>query len=1456
MPQISKVRIVNFRYNDGKRLIADELFDFADKESSTAKNVLLNLANGGGKSVLVQLMMQPVIPKAKVAGRKIESFFSKSSDHCFVLLEWIKDNSTEKLMTGIAMSASESTAAEDDSTRGMSVKYYTFYSNYQSYQNQYNIISLPLSKKENGRFVPAEFDSIRSIAKKSGGAVEYYASDDNPLWQRKLLEYGINWNEWRMIEQLNSEEGGLSKFFGDFKNSDAVVDKLLIPRIESQSNQSGNKEDSSLTTMMISFARKFGQQREIIRERDALKAYYEELTERKKDADELWGLDDKVKQALAALFAFSDALERKITSCKTEEEKLDGVIEQSKKSIWSIEYEKASFDFYEALEKYILAQQKAQQATAEAESVQIEYEEAQMRVLLLECANYYQKLRTVENEIAGLQTAIAEKESNEQEGKKLAALKYSAYVAIKKALSEENERSSILKARLTEAQQELAAVSKERVSLQKEKESSQTALDKENGRLDSAYEETDKAVTKVGFEIFRRLDGSYGNDEISEQKEQRDNDAKKVCQEKIECESKIEACQKEKDDIPQQVADLKLEIGRLEADRANVEKAISEYDEAEKAVLAICGQYNLDPAERFTDSIKRYLDDEIRNAQSKEAALVYKIAIAEESIRAVESSAVHVPKAVIDYLNQTGVRYQTCEQYLLSQVDSGTMTVERCMEILKRYPAVAFGIMMDESEKERFFSYGREEWLPAMVPLFTPSQMNNVLSIQEDRRVAIAFFSEEYFSDKEHYTEKKKKQLDDLLADQSRLRERITQLQAQADIAGRFSYSDDWKAKKETSRNELMKAIDSAQSEIAEFLKRSENLEAEIAELNEKLKALAEEERKYSVFCDDYSVLLERIEAENKLQASVAKLRNHYEENEEKYLRSVRREKDAAERLEGIQKDADNSAAVLSELEKAGSEVTGAAETEIIEGVWKDLLAQYRQLQAVQSAELKTLRDRLADKENQAEEYRSELKKRNCAENQYCAIVYSEAEETAGRKTAEQLNACLVGLRKKVSELTKAEGKAEGIKDAAKNKLNDYAEEPLEKSKIGVDFSSRINGEKKKQDAAFSQKRKVEDHRKGLERISGRVADELSDKKREGIAAQFSLDEDYKAQYTRLLDEWKRLKAQLERRHAEVKDTFESVRGSFAGKFYGSGQALDGLCHLLNDKDIRGDRYFTLSEQIEANQKTVQLQISKIETDLAEFDHSREDLIHQCVTQGQRIYEGLRQMMLSSRVRVYQEKGNQQMLKLDIPDEVDPNIARSAIAAEIILGTEELSAKISADTGISDADLRKEAEKIVGSKKLFRKYIGKDAIVLKAYKIDQNPENAGYRTWEQTQVNNSGAEKFVVYFAIILSLMNYSRSNSASINDRAQLSTLILDNPFGPISSAHVLEPMFAIAKHFRVQMICLSDISKQDILNCFDLVIKAVIKQRSFSNVELLTHEGNEELEHGFYRSEQITLL
>ena len=264
MPQITKVRIVNFLLNDGNRLIADELFDF-ESESKEPANTLINLANGGGKSVLVQLMMQPILPKAKVQKRRIESFFTKPTDHSFVVLEWALDNSRQKLMTGIALAASDS-SNNQDAERGVQIKYYTFLSQYEIYQGDCNIISLPLSSKENGKFVPAAFDAVRAFSKRSGSPLERYSSDDNPLWQSRLAEYGIVPSEWRLIEELNSNEDGLSSYFESLKKSDALIDKFIIPRIEEKQTQSASKEDSSLETMLISYAKQFSKQQEIIRE--------------------------------------------------------------------------------------------------------------------------------------------------------------------------------------------------------------------------------------------------------------------------------------------------------------------------------------------------------------------------------------------------------------------------------------------------------------------------------------------------------------------------------------------------------------------------------------------------------------------------------------------------------------------------------------------------------------------------------------------------------------------------------------------------------------------------------------------------------------------------------------------------------------------------------------------------------------------------------------------------------------------------------------------------------------------------------------------------------------------------------------------------------------------------------------------------------------------------------------
>lgn len=53
-----------------------------------------------------------------------------------------------------------------------------------------------------------------------------------------------------------------------------------------------------------------------------------------------------------------------------------------------------------------------------------------------------------------------------------------------------------------------------------------------------------------------------------------------------------------------------------------------------------------------------------------------------------------------------------------------------------------------------------------------------------------------------------------------------------------------------------------------------------------------------------------------------------------------------------------------------------------------------------------------------------------------------------------------------------------------------------------------------------------------------------------------------------------------------------------------------------------------------------------------------------------------------------------------------------------------------------------------------------------------------------------------------------------------------MDNPFGPITSGHLLKPMFDIAEKYNTQLICLSGIKQDSVVNSFNLIYMIKIRQ------------------------------
>lgn len=1453
MPQISKVRIVNFNYNDGKRLIADELYDFASKEKDDALNVLINLANGGGKSVLVQLMMQPIIPKAKVAGRKIESFFNKASDHCFVLLEWIKDNSTEKLLTGIAMSASESSSAEDDLSRGMAVKYYTFYSNYTSYSSPYDIANMPLSKKENGRFVAAEFDAVRTLARKSNGVLNYYVADDNPKWQKKLAEYGLIQSEWRMMEKLNSEEGGLSKFFGDFKTSDHLVDKLLIPTIESKLNQTHSKEDNSLSTMLLSYASQYASKQEVIREKEIYEAFSKELTVLLPQAESLWNANDALEKCIRELFGFSDILSARLDECKSLQEKYASAVEQLDRKSARIEHERASLMFYKAKEAFDLALKAYDEATSEEQRVSIQLENTTHKKLVLECAEYYQKLLRIDGELTAIRSEISRRESGDENGQELANLKYSVYIQISDLLSKCMPEAELLERQHDSFALQKAECEKQLQTAKKNLEKAKDEHTRADERLRGAESETERVVSKYGIEISRRLDGAYAIDEVEDIQSAKSNEKNKLANAIDQANKEFASIEAEIASIPQKKADLLLSRSEAEQKCKSLKEALEVYYEKEAQIKKICLEYNLNFAMRFTNYMQEFLLSEQRANQARQAEILRKMAIAEEEIESAKRGSLHIPYAVIEYLNSTGVRYSTCEKYLTEQVAEGKLSNEECLDILRNYPAAAFGILMDPSEKERFFDYGREKWLPAMIPLYTYEQMAQILNNAKKFDGAIAFYSEEYFGNVDQFIENLESKQQTLINERGLIDAIDTKIKEQLEVASSFTYDENYEKEQKDFIARLEKSVSEIDAKIqaltvteTELTTAKEETKRRLAELSDSIQAVIR-------ILEGTETVLQRISEERSLTEALHNKKLDLEDAEHSYqkIQALLNEFSAdlniiEEKLYALKKQ-------ISELNGVKDQIGECEKAELVDGDWRELYSKYQSLQSALNQELSTLKSQLKDITSSKKDYESEIARRELSSEEYKEVAFSEEQLQSVRKEEK----ILISKREEAIQHTKQagtqKGKTEGALESAKQSLMRFGE-PLDKSEVGSDFDTRLSRVREERKALFTQKDECGKLESRINTILGRLTDRLKKHNRPETIIKVQLEDSFGEQFERMTKEYEAAKVQLSNIQAQVSEALNTMKSHFAGSTCGVSDAIVGMLALLSN-EMRGDRYYTLIEHINGDIQNTDRAIAQIMTDLKEFENNHNDLIRQCVLQGSRIYEGLLQMTSSSRVTIYDGKDKKRMIRFDIPAEVDPVVASASITDEIDKGTKELVARMSDET-VTEVDIKKMAEKIVGSRNLLRKYISKEVIRVDAYKIDQNPQNAGYRSWEQTQVNNSGAEKFVVYFAVILSLMNYTRGDFGSIRDKDLRSALILDNPFGATSSKHILVPMFAIAKHFRVQMICLSDINKSDVINCFDIVIKAIIKKRPMSNNELLTHEGNESIEHGFYRSEQLSLL
>ena len=88
MPQINRIRVNNVKYNFGTQYYDDFMMRFH------CRNTIYDLANGGGKSLLMLLLLQNVIPNCTLDEKQpVEKLFRPGGGNTVIhsLIEWKLD---------------------------------------------------------------------------------------------------------------------------------------------------------------------------------------------------------------------------------------------------------------------------------------------------------------------------------------------------------------------------------------------------------------------------------------------------------------------------------------------------------------------------------------------------------------------------------------------------------------------------------------------------------------------------------------------------------------------------------------------------------------------------------------------------------------------------------------------------------------------------------------------------------------------------------------------------------------------------------------------------------------------------------------------------------------------------------------------------------------------------------------------------------------------------------------------------------------------------------------------------------------------------------------------------------------------------------------------------------------------------------------------------------------------
>ena len=1443
MSKINAVRFINLNYNNNAMKINDECMQFS------GKSTLLSLRNGGGKTVLVQMMTAPFVHrgKQKTKDRPFESYFTTAKPS-FILVEWLLDGGAGYVLTGLMVRKNQEISEEKtDALEMMAI-----ISEYKEPCMQ-DIHHLPVVEQNEKTMKLKSYNSCRKLFEdyKKDKKLSFFCYDmSSPAQSRqyfyKLMEYQINYKEWEtIIRKVNVKESGLSELFSDCRTEKELVEKWFLEAVESKLNKEENKV-KNFQEILEKYAGKYKNIKEQLKRRDAIQKFKEAAEEIQINAEDFLVKEGEKIEQEKVIAAFIARLNVLYEEAEIERERQEEGRKKLQEELEFLKYEQLSCEFHEKNREKRNHASNREMIDLEKESLLRKQEKIQKKVHVFLCAKQQEMVNEdkQEWEIRKEKAAISRtKEENLEPERNRIGGQLSGYYEYR--LSDNKEKQEAIKKQKLQIRKDISQ-QKDILNEYREKTKKITESKGSFRSLVRGYDNIEiKYNSNYRENLSRNILGVYEAGMLDIKQEMYDKEQKKSIQENKEQKEKFENTTEEIHRTERAIEEKREKYFQKDSDIKQAKKEKKGYEQELEERKDILKYLELPEEKLFArEEILHKAKIKMQELSSRRRTLEKKEdALQKEYKLLVSGRVMELP----DNLKEEFEKLDVPVVYGMEWLKKNGFTEKKNKEIVSQNPFLPYALILTRQELKKLAERNGETYTSFPVPII---ERENLESIKLDRTQSFVkmqdihfyiLFNENLLDEEkmEIMIEQKQKDIADIRETMQICKNEYEDYFHRFDVIKRQAVTkENWDKiqkklqKLEKEKEDIFQNIQQARDTKQSLKKNFEILQKTLRELEKKIESQAARQRAFKELRTAYAEYEENNKKLQEYEREEERLENRQHLTEEKisqleenYRELSGQENSLFREEESIQNSCQKFAAYkeINRNVKAGKllGVDSTLRTDNNSGVKiipseaevLKLEARYEAVTADISQELKELEleeeKALTRYHKSFGELRELCQKYNLKNSEWQNIIYDKREQLYQEAELEDYDK---KIERKANLLNEEDKKIGILNSQLEGILKQIVSEcgkgnPLEEEKISQkDLESAKNQTKYQlseleRKIAFSEKaiQKYRENLTALSEYNNFSADE-----------EIHFEQDFKKMSEKELRDFKGMLIRdyndiircVQKCRETLAQTLNKIArqeafqdASYKTPLENMLKVCDNAAKVLRQLNITLESYDSLMKQLEVD-------ISLVETEKKNVTELLEDYV-------QNIHKNLEKIGRNSTIKIREK--SIKMLKVILPVWEDNEKLYSLRLSDLV---DEIT-----EEGIRLFENNENAQEYIGrkvtSKNLYDTVVGTGNVQIQLYKIEEQREQQ--ISWNQV-AKNSGGEGFLSAFVILSSLLDYMRKDDSDIfMDKNEGKVLLMDNPFAQTNAEHLLKPLMNLADKTNTQLICLTGLGGESIYNRFD---------------------------------------